>query len=260
MGEMYCQRVRKMLGSVRGALPSLILWIVEKRARFQRKLSGKVVVGREVQGLKHATFRGKNAVGSGAFFAGRISVGYATTIGASNYLVGPVTIGNYCQLGPAVAIYGTDHPTGQTTMYFNQNLFNGRLKQHAVIAETSVGHDVWIGHGAVLLKGVHIGNGAVIGAGAVVTRDVRDYAIAVGNPAQVLRMRFDEELIELLAQTKWWLKSTEELQPFEELFHLDLAKNREKGIALLRRMARSSDSAQERTIGSESCQKPAVLA
>ena len=67
-----------------------------------------------------------------------------------------------------------------------------------------VGHDVWIGYGATIMGGVKIGNGAVIGAGAVVAKDIPPYAIAVGNPARVIKYRFDEETIKKLLAVKWW--------------------------------------------------------
>jgi hypothetical protein len=67
-----------------------------------------------------------------------------------------------------------------------------------------LGHDVWIGHGAIVLPGRRIGTGAVIGAGAVVTRDVPPYAIAVGNPARVLRQRFAPAIAERLLTLAWW--------------------------------------------------------
>jgi len=67
-----------------------------------------------------------------------------------------------------------------------------------------IGHDVWIGHGAVVLPGRRIGTGAVVGAGAIVTRDVPDYAVAVGNPARIVKMRFSEEIAARLLALQWW--------------------------------------------------------
>ncbi|MBR4450847.1 MAG: CatB-related O-acetyltransferase [Clostridia bacterium] len=78
--------------------------------------------------------------------------------------------------------------------------------------DTVIGNDVWIGQNAVILPGVHIGDGAIIGANSVVGSDVAPYTIVIGNPAKVLRKRFDdEELINLLLYFKWWDKSIEEI-------------------------------------------------
>lgn len=69
---------------------------------------------------------------------------------------------------------------------------------------TYIGNDVWIGFGALIKGGVRIGDGAIIGAGAVVTKDVPDYAIVAGVPAQIIRYRFSEEIIEKLKSLEWW--------------------------------------------------------
>ena len=69
---------------------------------------------------------------------------------------------------------------------------------------TEIGNDVWLGSGATILAGVRIGHGAVIGARAVVAKDIPPYAIAVGNPAQVLRLRFREDTIQRLLDLAWW--------------------------------------------------------
>jgi hypothetical protein len=68
----------------------------------------------------------------------------------------------------------------------------------------TLGHDVWIGHGAILLPGVSVGNGAAIGAGAVVSKDVPPFAIVVGVPGRVLRYRFAPETIAALERIAWW--------------------------------------------------------
>ena len=78
--------------------------------------------------------------------------------------------------------------------------------------DTDIGNDVWIGQNVTVMPGVHIGDGAIIGANSVVAKDIPPYAIAVGNPCRVVRMRFDDELIDLLLQFKWWDKSIEEIE------------------------------------------------
>jgi maltose O-acetyltransferase len=87
-----------------------------------------------------------------------------------------VTIGDGTQIGPAVQIYTADHPRDPAQR--KAGLETGR--------PVSIGRNVWIGGGAIILPGVTIGDDAVIGAGSVVTRDVPAGATAVGNPARVL--------------------------------------------------------------------------
>ena len=77
--------------------------------------------------------------------------------------------------------------------------------------DTVIGNDVWIGQNAVILPGVHIGDGAIIGASSVVGSDVAPYTIVAGNPARMLRKRFDDELIDLMLGFTWWDKSVDEI-------------------------------------------------
>lgn len=88
----------------------------------------------------------------------------------------PVTIGDRTQIGPAVQIYAADHPRDAETR--RSMLEFGR--------PVTIGADVWIGGGAIIVPGVTIGDGAVIGAGSVVTRDVPAGATVVGNPAKAV--------------------------------------------------------------------------
>ena len=76
---------------------------------------------------------------------------------------------------------------------------------------TVIGNDVWIGQNATILPGVHIGDGAIIGANSVVGGNVDPYTIVVGNPAKPVRKRFDDELISLMLEWKWWDKTVEEI-------------------------------------------------
>lgn len=76
---------------------------------------------------------------------------------------------------------------------------------------TVIGNDVWIGQNATILPGVHIGDGAIIGANSVVGSNVDPYTIVVGNPAKSVQKRFDDELISLMLEWKWWDKTVEEI-------------------------------------------------
>jgi acetyltransferase-like isoleucine patch superfamily enzyme len=76
----------------------------------------------------------------------------------------------------------------------------------------SVGHDVWIGRGAMVLPGVSIGHGAVIGAGSVVTKDVAPYAVVAGNPARLIRRRTSDDYIDHMLAIAWWDWSDETIR------------------------------------------------
>lgn len=91
--------------------------------------------------------------------------------------VAKVTIGNNCQIAPNVAIYTAGHPVHPVS---RNSLYEYGL-------EVTIGDNVWIGGNTVILPGVHIGSNTVIGAGSVVTKDIPDWVIAVGNPCKVVR-------------------------------------------------------------------------
>lgn len=120
-----------------------------------------------------------------------------------------IQIGRFCSLAKDITIFGGgEHFTSRATTYpfvllFAENRV-GRLVDAMTKGSTIIGNDVWIGYGATVMSGVKIGNGAVIGAKAVVACDVPDYAIAVGNPAKVIRYRFRPQAIERLLALSWW--------------------------------------------------------
>ena len=88
--------------------------------------------------------------------------------------------------------------------------------------QMTIGSDVWVGANAQLLGGIHIGNGAVIGAGTVVAKDVPPYAVVVGNPARIIKYRFDEETITRLQRIKWWNWSKEDIETHILQFNNDM--------------------------------------
>ncbi len=99
--------------------------------------------------------------------------------------------------------------------------------------DTVIGNDVWIGQNAVILPGVHIGDGAIIGANSVVGSDIAPYTIVVGNPARPIRRRFDDELISMLLEWKWWDKPIDEIDeliPVLTCSNLDEVKKKIKAL------------------------------
>lgn len=127
-------------------------------------------------------------------------------------------IGKFCQIAAGVefVMNGANHQMNAVSTFPFYTLEGWDMKPPAKSdmpfkGDTVIGNDVWIGQNAVILPGVHIGDGAIIGASSVVASDVEPYTVAVGNPAETIRYRFDEELTSLLLKFKWWDKPIEEI-------------------------------------------------
>lgn len=121
-----------------------------------------------------------------------------------------LVIGKYCSIAADVKFImnGGNHPTTWMTTYpfpiFGGGWESAMPSEWPTRGDTVVGNDVWIGYGATIMPGVRIGDGAIIATAAVVTKDVAPYAIVGGNPAQLLRYRFDEQTIARLLAIRWW--------------------------------------------------------
>ena len=141
-------------------------------------------------------------------------------------------IGKFCSIAANVRINALEHPmervsthkfTYRPNEYFRflplDSEFRARRQEKRVI----IGHDVWIGHGAVIMPGIKIGNGAVIGANAVVTKDVGDYEIAVGVPTKIKKTRFSKSAIDALLTLQWWDWPLEKLyQAIPDIQHMEI--------------------------------------
>lgn len=129
-------------------------------------------------------------------------------------------IGNFCAIARGVTFImnGANHRMDCATTY-PFNIMGGdwegakapTMNELPLKGDTVIGNDVWIGQNVTVMPGVHIGNGAIIGTNATVASHIPPYCIAVGNPAKVIRKRFDEETIDLLEQLRWWDKPIEEI-------------------------------------------------
>lgn len=139
-------------------------------------------------------------IGDYSYFAGYNQVYYAT-------------IGKFCSVASFARINTTNHPTYDRIA---QHHFTYRSKRFGFGEDdaefftqrkdkaVTIGNDVWIGHNAIIMPDVNIGNGAVVGAGAVVTRNVEPYSVVAGVPARKVKMRFPDDLVVKIEQTKWW--------------------------------------------------------
>ncbi len=120
-------------------------------------------------------------------------------------------IGKFCQIAKGVEFImnGANHPMNAVST-FPFYIFEGweqpipPLEKMPLKGDTVVGNDVWIGQNATILPGVHIGDGAVVGANSVVGGNIEPYCIVAGNPATIIRKRFDDELIGIMLKLQWW--------------------------------------------------------
>ncbi|TGV04418.1 CatB-related O-acetyltransferase [Flavivirga rizhaonensis] len=153
-----------------------------------------------------------------------------TIIGNYTYIseksiINNVIIGKFCSIGTNFMAGRGMHPTKSISthpMFYSTGKQNGMtLSKDDKIREfltISIGNDVFIGMNVTVLDGVKIEDGAIIGAGAVVSRDIPAYAIAVGNPAKVVKYRFEDKTINKLLDIKWWDFKDENLFLIEKYF------------------------------------------
>ena len=150
-----------------------------------------------------------------------------------------IIMGNHCQMASkSTILLGGEHYNHQA---LNQTIsdfpdIKELLKRKGVMhnacfsrGAVHIGGNVVISLGVTILSGITIGDGAVIGAGAVVTKDVPPFAIVAGNPAKMLRYRFDDKTIEALQSIRWWdFKLSKFLEHFEDIQKLHLSEIQEK--------------------------------
>lgn len=110
---------------------------------------------------------------------GNIIIGDYCRIGLSNTVIGPITIGNRVNISQNVVLIGLDHGY--------QDITKGIIEQGVTTSPIVIGDDTIIGANTVILPGVTIGKHCFIGAGCVVTKDIPDYCVAVGNPAKIIK-------------------------------------------------------------------------
>ena len=155
------------------------------------------------------------------------------TMGIASYTMGPTTqieVGAYCSLAGGLTVLGERHPiedvTSSVILYdWGKPHFQSLFRDHHVAFERFhrtvpaygpppvIQNDVWVGQNVFLTRGITLGTGSVIAGGSVVVKDVEPYAIVGGNPARMIRKRFDDKTCERLLASEWWtLDPTDVLQ------------------------------------------------
>jgi phosphonate metabolism protein (transferase hexapeptide repeat family) len=123
------------------------------------------------------------------------------------------TIGKFCAIAANVRLNALNHPHGRVSQhkityrpneYFAHAKVDKGFRAMRQAKRVVIGHDVWIGHGVIVLPGIEIGHGAIVAAGAVVTKNVEPYAIVAGVPAKRIKWRFEKPLRNGLLALNWW--------------------------------------------------------
>lgn len=171
-----------------------------------------------------------------------------------------VSIGRYCSFGENVQIGRQNHPTTWlstspftymqsdkvTQAHFEKEYHlkqRGFTSQPTKAKKTYIGNDVWIGQSAIINAGISIGDGVIVAAGSVVTKDIPPYTVVGGNPAKIIKQRFNPQIAANLISIKWWEKSPS----FIASLPID---NVEKAIEIIKNNTIDNYTTENKTIGS----------
>jgi virginiamycin A acetyltransferase len=157
----------------------------------------------------------------------RSKTGQYFGLGCYSYVADTI-IGRYCVFGSRVSIGPFNHPIDWLSVHdfqyrntldvFGENIYeekNNGNRTKELDNKTIIGSDVWIADNVTIKRGVTVASGSIIGMSAVVLKDVPPYAIVAGNPAKIIRFRFEKEIIDELLKLEWWRHDMKELNGIE---------------------------------------------
>ncbi len=133
-----------------------------------------------------------------------------------------ISIGSFSSIGQNVCIVDFNHNFSRiSSSFINYNLLKENYQSDIITnGPVTIQEDVWIGSNSVILPGVTIGRGSIIGGGSIVNKNIPAYSIVVGNPAQVKKMRFNNQQIEFLEKIKWWDWDLNKIKRNKSIFNL----------------------------------------
>jgi len=173
---------------------------------------------------KYSLLRRNVYIAPGSYLSPNARIGKRTRINQPSY-IDSCKIGRYCAIGGRLVIRSTNHYTNYLNIqcWSQANIIRSSIpvagKSKGI---TSIGNAVWIGDSVTILPGANIGNGAIVGAGSIVTKPIPAYSVAVGNPARVIKMRYRQDIIDIIDTLEWWQWSDEKLRYCKSLFEINL--------------------------------------
>lgn len=181
---------------------------------------------------------GKNRICAGTVLScNSVKLDYGARINGPAYFrgTGDVYIGRYAAIGQALRVLTSNHEaSGINTNVFLQRKIGAKSNQGEG-RTVSIGPATWIGDGVTII-GVNIGVGAIVGAGSVVTRHVEPFTVVAGNPAKVIKARFQEDTMNKVLNSKWWECSVEDLKPAKAFFEKDASDLDEDELKCLKNL------------------------
>lgn len=206
--------------------PSLI-----KKALIKKRFGSTLILkGKNITIDDKTVFEGGNVIHSNCVFS-KSKIGYASYFSPGCRVLG-MEIGRYCSFGRNLDVIFSQHPlyncisthpvffsiTNYPFSYvLREKHFFYRFYEEGVTVK--IGSDVWVGDNVTIMGGVSIGDGAVLAANSVITKDVPSYAIVGGNPAMIIKYRFDSETIDNLLRLQWWNRPESWLKQNADCFY-----------------------------------------